>query len=172
MTRLLTKRDIQSRENAFKGKGSEGEKRLLAFTWAVDNGDTPHKDDINWLASAFRKILDGAQIEKALEINKGKGRKRTVLDHDGEVMTVAMVLTQMKKHGGTLTKDDAISDVAKNLRSDGIKGRSERTIRNLYDKHRVEAVGCIGLLNSLYEFRDRMACLTPQWRNEDDPPKK
>lgn len=150
---FVTMRDVIMRANA-----PEGERRMRAFCYAVENGENPHADDISWLAEAFAAYLhEDVSLADALQLKRKQGRSASMMSMESRLTIVAMVLDSMKKHGGTLTRDEAIDVIANEIH------KSPKTVRNYYDEHRAEAVKThLPMLRVAKEYSARMRAIANQ----------
>lgn len=106
-----------------------GEKHLRRLAVAVERGEVPPLETLQFLAQAGRKILEGASPQGALELNKPKGNKKA----DGwrvwrRIDIVRCICMLMDDHGFTL--DAAISRIAIAMR--GTPGYSPKSLERFY----------------------------------------
>ncbi len=111
---------------------TEGEKHFQRLVNAVDRGESPPADTLQFLAKAGREILNHGSPKKALQLEKPQGRKKD----DGLIVYKRMRLVQvlcglMDDHGRT--KEQAIDRVADVL--SGLKGYSRDSIERHYDTY-------------------------------------
>jgi hypothetical protein len=111
---------------------TEGEKHFQRLVNAVDRGESPPADTLQFLAQAGRDILNGSNPKKALRLEKPQGRKKD----DGLTVCRRIRLAQvlcglMDDHG--FTKEQAIDRVADVMT--GRKGFSRDSIERHYDDY-------------------------------------
>ncbi len=111
---------------------TEGEKHFRRLVKAVEHGEQPPAETLQFLADAGRKILAGGNPKKHLKLEKPRGNKKT----DGftvikriELVRIACLL--MDERG--LSKQQALERIAGAL--SGVKGYSFDSIERYYDSY-------------------------------------
>lgn len=111
---------------------TEGEKHFRRLANAVEKGEQPPADTLQFLAKAGREILGGANPKKALRLEKPKGNKKlhgfTILKRIELVQALCAMVDEMG-----YTKERAIERVAELLT--GVRGYSFDSIERYYDEY-------------------------------------
>lgn len=109
---------------------TEGEKHFRRLVKAIERGEQPPAETLQFLANAGQRILDGDDPKSALQLKKKQGNK-----HDGfkvfrRIEIVGLICSLMdEKH---LTKNKAIQLVADFMA--GKKGYSIDSLERFYDE--------------------------------------
>jgi len=132
---------------------TEGEKHFQRLANAVDRGESPPADTLQFLAQAGREILNHASPQKALKLEKPKGRKKD----DGltvckRIMLVQVLCGLMDDHG--FTKEQAVDRVAEFMSSK--RGFSRDSIERHYDAHQRLARESNRVERQFNEFLERL----------------
>ena len=132
---------------------TEGEKHFQRLANAVDRGEPPPADTLQFLAHAAGDILNHGSPQKALKLEKPKGRKKD----DGltvckRIMLVQVLCGLMDDHG--FAKEKAIDRVAELM--SGKRGFSRDSIERHYDAYQRLARESNQAERQFNEFLERM----------------
>jgi len=114
---------------------TEGEKHFYRLRRAMEQGQTPPADTLQFLSDAGQRILDGADPKKALKLEKTQGRKK----NNGNVIHGHITITQiicglMDDYG--FTKDQALDRISEIMsKIPKVKGYSRRSLVRYYDTY-------------------------------------
>ena len=118
---------------------TEGEKHFQRLANAVEKGEQPPADTLQFLAKAGREILDGANPKKALKLEKPKGNKKlSGLTIHKRIELVRAICVAVDEMG--FTKERAIGKAAELLTD--VRGYSFDSIERYYDEHQKLARDC------------------------------
>lgn len=113
---------------------TDGEKHFRRLIKAMEIGEQPPIETLQFLADAGRKILDSDDAKNALKLKKSRGRKKDTEFYKWmDLVTVICLLMDERN----FSKDKAISAVADAL--SGEKGHTYSTIEDRYDNHQQRA---------------------------------
>lgn len=120
MTRVLT------RELALSLNSTAGENRLREFCEVVEKGETPSPEVLAELAAQFRQILRGTPPKKAMDLERGRGRKPPSFKDIVKKGKAAGLMYRLMSDG--LRYEDALPIVAEKTH------RSEGTVAAYYSE--------------------------------------
>ncbi len=111
---------------------TDGEKHFQRLANAVERGELPPADTLQFLAQAGREILNQVNPKKALKLEKPQGRKKdSGLIVCRRIMLVQIICGLMDEHG--FTKEQAIDRLTDIMA--GKKGFSRDSIERHYDAY-------------------------------------
>jgi hypothetical protein len=103
---------------------------LQFFCEAIERGDVPDREILEYLATCFCQILSGETASDALSLTrtKGKRRRRTLERQDERHFDLALAVARCMKEG--IARDDAFEHVSAQC------GAGISTVRRAYDEFR------------------------------------
>lgn len=123
---------------------TNGEKMMLKYCQAIEKGGVPDHETLVFFGNAFEQILlNNAQPQKALDLEKKRGRKRPITAKEAEprASIARAVLLLMRENGFTYEK--AVERIS--LKHD----ISYKTVQRYYGEYKEHAANAFEMIEAL-----------------------
>ncbi len=121
---------------------SRGETMMRRFCQAVQSGKSPPKEILKFFSDAFSKIEQGEKAEKALEIQYGRGRKKTLPEAICRLLAAVDVIGLMRSGKTYAQAADIVAEREK---------QSPGTVKRYYSQYKDQAAAFLKINPRLHE---------------------